>query len=85
MLPYWDDMTFFERWFNTIVTIYDWAVRKFQYLPTEEEYTRKYFAHLEPLPSMEELLKNVSIVLINNHPALAPPRPSMPSERFYLL
>lgn len=72
-------MSFYERYFNMIVSVYDWAVRRFAYLPTEEEYARKYFAHLAPLPSLDELLKNVSLVLVNTHRALSPPRPSMPS------
>lgn len=60
--------------------MYDWAVRKFAYLPTEEEHTRKYFANLSPLPSLSEILRNVSMVLVNTHRALSPPRPSMPSK-----
>lgn len=80
MLPFCDNMTFFERWINVIVNVYDWGVRKFQFLPTEEEYARKYFAHLAPLPSIDDLHRNVSIVLVNNHLALSPPRPSMPSN-----
>lgn len=71
-------MSFCERYFNAIVSIYDWAVRRFAYLPTEEEYAKKYFAHLAPLPSLNDLLKSVSLVLVNTHRALSPPRPSMP-------
>ena len=85
MLPFWDNMSFLERWFNVLFTAYDWAVRKFQYLPAEEELARKYFAHLAPLPSLEDLHRNVSIVLVNTHRALAPPRPSMPSIQFIKL
>lgn len=72
-------MSLYERWFNTIVSAYDWMVRRFSYLPTEEEYTRKYFAHLAPLPSLDDLLRNVSLILVNTHRALSPPRPAMPS------
>lgn len=79
MLPFWDNMSFSERWLNLVISVYDWGVRKYQYLPTEEEYTRKYFAHLAPLPTLDELHRNVSIVLVNNHRALSPQRPTMPS------
>lgn len=78
-LPFLDDMTFLERNMNFIVSAYDWAVRTFAYLPTEEEYTRKYFGHLGPLPSLNDILRNVSLSLVNQHRALAPPRPAMPS------
>lgn len=76
-------MSFYERWFNTIVSTYDWAVRKFSYLPTVDEHARKYFSHLEPLPSIDDILRNVSMVFSNTHRALSPPRPSMPSKIFY--
>ncbi|XP_031639549.1 UDP-glucuronosyltransferase 2B1-like [Contarinia nasturtii] len=79
MLPFSDNMTFYERFLNLILNAYDWAVRRYQFIPTEEEYVQKYFAHLAPLPSIDELHKNVSLVLVNSHRALSPPRPSMPS------
>lgn len=79
-LPFSDNMSFFERWFNTIVTVYDWALRTYAFLPTEEEYTKKHFSHLAPLPSLSELHKNVSLILVNTHRALSPPRPSLPSK-----
>lgn len=72
-------MTFFQRWFNVIVTAYDWLLRTFSYIPSENEFAQKYFAHLAPLPSISDLQKNVSIVLVNTHRALAPPKPSLPS------
>ncbi|XP_031633897.1 UDP-glucuronosyltransferase 2B16-like [Contarinia nasturtii] len=79
MLAYSEDMTFFQRWFNTIVIFYDWAFRTFVYLPSEEAFAKEHFAHLKPLPSMDELFQKVSIILVNTHRALSPPRPSMPS------
>lgn len=83
MLPFTDDMSFSERWFNTIVTAYDYIVRKMAFLPTEEEYAKKYFAHLAPLPSLDDLLRNVSLTLVNTHIALSPPRPMMPSKAYF--
>lgn len=72
-------MTFYQRWHNAVVSAYDWFVRKYGYLPTEEEYARKFFGHLGPLPSIYDLLRNVSMVLVNTHRAIFPPRPTMPS------
>lgn len=80
MLPFSDNMSYRERCFNTMVTIYDWLVRKFAFLPTEESYARKHFAHLAPLPTINDILRNVSLVLVNSHRAISPPRPSMPSN-----
>lgn len=78
MLTFSDNMSFTERWYNTMVGLYDWIVRKFVYLRNEEEFTHRFFANLEPLPSMDELLQKVAVILVNTHRALSPPRPAMP-------
>lgn len=31
-----------------------------------------------PLPTVEELVNNISIILVNSHRSIAPPRPLMP-------
>lgn len=80
MLPYTDNMTFAQRWYNTIVTIFDSIVRNWIHLPNEEKLAQKYFAHLGPLPPLKEILRNISINLVNNHRAISSPRPAMPSN-----
>lgn len=80
MLEYSDNMSFFDRYYNTMVGLYDYIIRTFVFLPSEEEFTRKYFANLESLPSMAELKQRVSVVLVNTHRALSPPRPSLPGK-----
>lgn len=78
MLPYTDNMAFSQRIYNAIVTYYDYFIRHFVYLPREEELMKKHFAHLEPLPSMNDLQNSISVTFVNAHRALDPPRPSMP-------
>lgn len=80
LLSYTDNMPFVDRWYNSAVGLYDWLIRKFVFLKNEEEFTRKYFGHLEDLPSMDELLEKVAVILVNTHRALSPPRPSMPGK-----
>lgn len=79
MLPYSDNMSFTERWYNTVVTIFDVIVRNWIHLPSEERLAHKHFAHLAPLPPLKEILRNISMNLVNTHRAISPPRPSMPS------
>lgn len=81
MLPYTDNMTFAQRWYNTIVVIFDAIVRNWIHLPNEERLGQKYFAHLAPLPPLKEILQNISVNLVNNHRAISSPRPSMPSKK----
>lgn len=80
MLPYSDNMSFSERWYNTIITVFDAFVRNWIHLPNEEQLAQKYFAHLAPLPPLNEILRNISLNLVNTHRAITPPRPSMPSN-----
>lgn len=80
MLPYTDDMTFTERWYNTVVSAYDALLRYFYHYPNHNHIVQTHFGHLGPLPTIEEVNRNVSLILVNTHRSLSHPRPSMPSE-----
>ncbi len=41
-------------------------------------FYRLVLAGLQPLPSVEELEKSISVMLVNSHISVSPPRPSMP-------
>lgn len=82
IVPYSDDMPFFERLSNTVISIGDWFIRRFIHLPTQDVIAQKYFGHLGKLPSMDDLIKNVSVTLINTHQSILPPRPSFPGIAF---
>lgn len=41
-------------------------------------FTVDIFTDLQPMPSVEELEKSISIILINSHRSISPPRPGMP-------
>lgn len=75
-------MSFVERFYNTVLSLSDWAVRRYLHFPLQTEIAQKYFGHLGDLPSMDELMKNVSVILINTHRSVLPPRPSMPGIVF---
>lgn len=79
LLTYTDNMIFIERWYNSMVGLYDWALRKWIHFPIQNSIARRYFAHLEPLPSIEDLIANISLTLVNAHRSLFHPRPSMPT------
>lgn len=78
MFTYSDEMSFYERLHNTVISFADWTVRRFIHLPLQNEIAKKYFGYLEKLPSMDDLIRNVSVILVNSHRSVLKPRPSMP-------
>lgn len=79
ILSYTDEMSFTERCYNTVVSLYDWILRRWVHIPAQNEIAKRHFAHLEPLPSVDDLIKNVSLILANAHRSIFHPRPSMPT------
>lgn len=77
-LSYGEKMSFSERWYNTIFSIYDYLLRHFIHLPTQNKMAKQHFGHLRELPTIEDMLKNVSLILVNTHRSIQPPRPAMP-------
>lgn len=77
LLPYSDNMSFTERWYNSMQAAFDWIVRRYIYFPQQNELARKYFGHLGEIPTVEELTKNISLTLINTHRSVQAPRPLM--------
>lgn len=77
-LPYDDRMTFLERLNNVKINLVEMMIRKYSYLPKQDELVKKYFQNLEgPLPSVSQLEKNISLLLVNTHVALSTPRPTI--------
>lgn len=72
-------MSFIERWYNALVSIADWTIRRWITIPAHNRIARKHFGHLGyDIPTIDELHQNVSIIFVNSHRSLAPPRPSLP-------
>lgn len=76
---YDDDMTFFQRFYNLIFSTFDMILRRFYYLPAMEKMAQEHFSNLDrPFPSIAELEKSISLILVNSHFAMTKPRPLMP-------
>jgi glucuronosyltransferase len=74
-----DDMTFLERTYNLMFSMADALIRKFHYLPAMNQMAKKYFSSFgSALPSVEELEKSISLILVNSHFSMIQPRPLMP-------
>ncbi|XP_055915994.1 UDP-glucosyltransferase 2-like [Eupeodes corollae] len=72
-----DRMTFWERVQNSVASLYDGFFREFIYFPHQDELVQKYFSHLPmKLPTVSEMKKNVSVLLLNSYTPLTSPRPT---------
>lgn len=56
----------------------DTLIRRFSHLPRQTEIAEKHFADLKPLPSLDDLLERISVILVYTHASISYPRPKMP-------
>lgn len=77
-----DQMSFIERFKNTIIGLYQLFLEDFFYLPVQKEIMDKYFKYkgCETRPPIEDMLRNVSITLLNAHYSIGVTRPYMPGS-----
>jgi len=74
-------MNFWERFKNTYLGLYSTFVESITYLPQLENMMNTYFQYSghENRPSMAEMLKNISLSLIDSDVMILSPRPYVPS------
>jgi glucuronosyltransferase len=74
-------MSFLQRCANTLISLCDVVMRKYYYLPRQDEMVRKHFKNLpKPVPSVAVLEKSISVSIVNAHRGLSLPRPAMPGQ-----
>lgn len=78
LVTYSDNMSFKERWYNSLLSTCEWLVRKYIYFPRQNAIAQQHFGHLGLIPTVEELTQNISLVFVNTHRSVQAPRPSMP-------
>ncbi|XP_058448415.1 UDP-glycosyltransferase UGT5-like [Malaya genurostris] len=81
LLDYEHGMNFFQRSYNVLLSTFDYMLREYYYMPEMNKMAKEFFGDLEetgvPLPSVQSLEKSISVILVNSHPTLAKPRPTM--------
>lgn len=60
-------MTFYERVYNAALSTTDTLYRRFSNLPRQAKVVQKHFSHLNPLPSLDDLLQRISVILVYTH------------------
>ncbi|XP_050524847.1 UDP-glycosyltransferase UGT5-like [Daktulosphaira vitifoliae] len=75
------NMTFVQRTINTVYVFMYTVVNRITYFPRQEKIMNKYMIYPghENRPSLAELLRNISLTLINTHPVIGYPFPMVPS------
>lgn len=76
-LQFLDKMTFFQRVINVLAYLSENVFMDWYYMPQQVEIYNEIFA--DPKPTLAELQKNVSLVLLNSHFSLNFPRPYVPN------
>jgi glucuronosyltransferase len=76
---YYSDMTLFQRLTNFFFGILEDTVYRYWYVSRHNDMIQKYFAKLkQPLPTVAELEKKVSLVMFNTHYSIDAARPLVP-------
>lgn len=76
MLPFTEEMTFPQRFLNTLINFFEWIFFDFMYMPGQMRIYEDAFQNPEK-PSLNDVRRNVSLVLLNSHFTLNYPRPYM--------
>jgi hypothetical protein len=78
-LEYSHHMSFWERLTNTVFGVYWRMGQEFYNIPRQDALMRQFFNDTDSLPPLSELVRNTSLLLLNNHFSLNYPKPMMPN------
>jgi len=75
-----DQMSFIERFKNTVIGMYQLFLEDYLYLPFQKHIMNEYFKYkgYKSRPSIEDMLRNLSITLLNAHHSIGVTRPYLP-------
>ncbi|NP_001243980.1 UDP-glycosyltransferase UGT39B1 precursor [Bombyx mori] len=72
--------SFFARLRNVYFTVYEYVWWRYWYLEEQEKLVKKYIPNLEePVPTLLEMQKNASLILINGHFSFDTPAAYLPN------
>ncbi|XP_055316609.1 UDP-glucosyltransferase 2-like [Sitodiplosis mosellana] len=72
---YTDRMNFWQRMYNSLAYWFEDITLPYYYTPKQQELMEKVFPDAKNWPSLEEIRRNVSLVLLNTHTTIGTPRP----------
>lgn len=76
---YSDHMSFWQRMHNSLIYWFEEIMVTLIHTPNQQKYMERMFPNTENWPSLEEIKRNVSLVLLNTHATYATVRPYTPN------
>ncbi|XP_037038348.1 UDP-glucosyltransferase 2-like [Bradysia coprophila] len=77
--PFTDRMTFWQRMYNSMAFWFEELTMPLYFLPKQQQLMEEMFPEAKNWPSLDEIRRNVSLVLLNTHSTLGTPRPYAPN------
>lgn len=74
-----DRMNFWQRMLNSLSHLYENIAFSIKTMPVQQKYLEQIFPHVKNMPTVEELKRNVSLVLVNSHSTVGTARPYAPN------
>lgn len=76
---YTDQMNFWQRMYNSLCYWYEDISMAVNYMPEQQLLLEDFFPNGSSMPTLDEIKKNISLVLLNTHVTLGTPRPYHPN------
>lgn len=76
---YTDRMNFWQRMYNSLSFWFEDITMPYYFISKQQEAMEKLFPEAKNWPSLEEIRRNVSLVLLNTHTTIGTPRPYAPN------
>lgn len=73
------ELNFFERAKNAVLTLLDILGKKYYVMRPQNELAKKVFGYLGDLPDLNDLEREVDLILINSHYSMSLSRPLLPN------
>lgn len=74
-----DRMSFLQRLYNSASYWFEDIVMPLIYTPNQQKMLEKIFPNATNMPSLDDLKRNISLVLINTHVTMGTPQPYAPN------
>lgn len=76
---YTDRMTFWQRMYNSLTYWFEDLAYSYYFIQKQQKLMEQLFPEAKNWPSLEQIRRNVSLVLLNTHTTLGTPRPYAPN------